>query len=322
MHKPRAAPGRAGSHFPRRTVCPPPLLSGILPDLKLRSKRVEVSARAEAIATERHGWNGLPLFAAFGRAVELDRRQDNRVRLQAWVWAIVRVLVRSLFILCFRGRAFGLNNVPKSGAVVLASNHQSYLDPPLLACPLDRQVTFMARASLFRSRLFGGLIRTLNAFPVERGKADREAVRAAVRRLEDGWCLLLFPEGTRTRTGEIGPLKSGVLSIADRAKAPIVPTVIAGAFEAWPRHSGISPRPISIWYGRPISYEARRHMSREELAEALHARMSAGYAALKMRRQLACFGRRRSGERNAPDLRDRNMGTGSSDAARAAAAGT
>ncbi len=289
---------------------------------ELRSKRAAVSARAEARTTERHGWNGLPLFAAFGRMIGLDRRHDNRVRLQAWVWAVGRMLLRSLFILCFRGRAFGLNNVPKTGAVVLASNHQSYLDPPLLACPLDRQVTFMARASLFRHRLFGGLIRLLNAFPVERGKADREAVRAAVGRLDDGWCLLLFPEGTRTETGEIGPLKSGVLSIADRAKAPIVPTVIAGAFEAWPRNSRPRPKPISVWYGRPISYEARRHMSREELAETLHARMRAGYAALKMRRELACFGRRRSGEHGSSGLRDRNMGTGSPDAARAASAGT
>lgn len=212
----------------------------------------------------------------------------------AWLlWFVVKLLLRVFLLLGFKTRVFGQTNVPMQGGLVLASNHQSFLDPPLLMCPLDRRGTFMARDSLFRSRLFGALIRGLNTFPVKRGGADTAAVREAVRRLKEGWCLVLFPEGTRTRDGEIGPLRPGVLSIADRAGVPIVPAVIEGAFQAWPRNGGIRRHPISVWYGRPISVEARKKLGRLELAEALRAKMCAGRAALKKMQACAKYGKKK-----------------------------
>ena len=141
------------------------------------------------------------------------------------------------FVLAFRVRVFGQLNVPRRGGVLIVSNHQSYLDPVLLSLGFERSVSFMARRTLFRNRAFGRLIAALNAFPVTRGGLDIAAMREAVRRLQNGECLVVFPEGTRTSDGKIAPLRPGILAIAERADVPIVPAVIEGAFEAWPRGS-------------------------------------------------------------------------------------
>ncbi len=197
------------------------------------------------------------------------------------LWFIAATVMRIFFLFGFRLRVTGMANVPARGGVVIASNHQSYFDPPLVGCPLSRMACYMARHTLFSNRLFGALIRGLNAFPVRRDALDRQALREAVQRLQAGECLVLFPEGTRTRDGSIGQLKTGVLMIADRAGVPVVPAVIEGAFLAWPRHGRMRRHPISIWYGRAISAAERKQMSRKEFAAALRAEMLKGQAILK-----------------------------------------
>ena len=176
---------------------------------------------------------------------------------------------------------FGFTNLPERGGVVIASNHQSYFDPPLLSLGPTRHSAFMARSTLFDNWLFGAFLRGLNSFPVRRGGMDKDAVREAVRRLKNGACLILFPEGTRSRDGTIGPLLPGVLSIAERAGVPIVPAVVEGSFEAWPRHGRIRRRPLSVWYGCPISVEERENMSRAEFADVLREHMCLAQAKLK-----------------------------------------
>jgi len=197
------------------------------------------------------------------------------------LWSVSRAGMSAFFILGFRLRVFGTANVPERGGLVIASNHQSYFDPPLLMVALKRHGSFMARNTLFDNRLFGALIRGLNAFPVRRGAMDKQAVREAIRRLKNGWCLVLFPEGTRTHNGEIAPLKPGVLSIAERAGVPIVPAVIEGAFQAWPRTGGLRAHPISVWYGRPLTPKARKGMSRSQIACSLRSQMRSAQAALR-----------------------------------------
>ena len=150
------------------------------------------------------------------------------------LWVILRGLLRVICLFAFSLRVFGQNNVPARGGVLLVSNHQSYLDPILVGLGLDRSVAYMARKTLFRNRWFGQLIWWLNAFPVDRDGRDVSAVREAVDRLRDGWCLVVFPEGTRSRDGEIAPFRHGALAVADRVNAAIVPAVVEGAFEAWP----------------------------------------------------------------------------------------
>jgi 1-acyl-sn-glycerol-3-phosphate acyltransferase len=151
-------------------------------------------------------------------------------------------------------RAWGVEHVPRRGGVVLAANHQSFLDPPLVGAALSRQLYFMARRSLFDVPLLGPLIRAVHSFPVERDGADLGAMRKAIRILRAGGGVLLFPEGTRTPDGEVKTFKAGFALLASRARVPIVPAALHGAFEAWPRHRAFPTpgRRISVAYGEAL----------------------------------------------------------------------
>jgi 1-acyl-sn-glycerol-3-phosphate acyltransferase len=135
----------------------------------------------------------------------------------------------------------------------LVSNHQSFLDPMLAALALPRECSYMARDSLFRHPLFGRLIAYYNAYPVKRDTADIGAIKETLRRLKAGKVVLTFPEGTRTRDGRIGEMRAGVILLARKTRVPLVPTLILGAFEAWPRTSRLPrPRPVLVAYGPPL----------------------------------------------------------------------
>jgi len=163
-------------------------------------------------------------------------------------------VARVLFVLVFGLRVHHRRRFPRTGGVLVVVNHQSYLDPILAAVGMPRVFHPMARESLFRFAPFRWLIGSLYAFPVRRGTADLAAVKEALRRLEAGGVVLMFPEGTRTRDGSIGPMHGGPAAIAARAGVPIVPMVIDGAFEAWPRTRRL-PRPqrIRVACGRAVS---------------------------------------------------------------------
>ncbi len=169
------------------------------------------------------------------------------------LWLTLQMFCRLMVTLLFRFRAYHTENVPQTGAVILASNHQSYLDPVLVAVALRRPVGFLANAYLFKGKFFGWLIRSLHAFPVERGKGDRAAINTAIEMLNRGYALNVFPEGTRTVDGSIKPLERGVLLLARKTGVPVVPIAIDGAFDAWPRKRKIfRPYPIHVIYGKPI----------------------------------------------------------------------
>lgn len=159
-----------------------------------------------------------------------------------WVYRVCRTAARTLASAIWRLRGFGADRIPQKGGVLLASNHQSFLDPALIAACAPRPVSFMARSTLFRNGMFGALIRTLGTFPVKRGTADLHAVREAIDRLRAGAALLVFPEGTRTRDGALGPMKAGVRMLAQRAGVPVVPVLVEGAYRVWPR--------TRLWPGR------------------------------------------------------------------------
>ena len=155
------------------------------------------------------------------------------------LYAVLKPLVWLLFRACYRLRVRGARNVPPSGAVVLASNHQSFLDPLIIGVGCGRPVWFMARDTLFRNGVFAWVIRRLHAFPVRRGGADRDALREALSLLAGGQAVLVFPEGSRTADGRIGSVRRGPVLLAQRAAAPIVPVVISGAFQVWPRQRSL-----------------------------------------------------------------------------------
>jgi 1-acyl-sn-glycerol-3-phosphate acyltransferase len=190
-----------------------------------------------------------------------------------WYGVCLQV-VRVLLTLFFRIRVTHRERLPARGGVLVVSNHQSYLDPILVATGTQRPLHPMARESLFRFLPFALLIRSLYAFPVRRASADLGAVREAMRRLKDGAVVLMFPEGTRTRDGSISPFRAGPIAIAGRAGVPVVPAVIEGAFEAWPRTCWL-PRPhtIRVAFGRPLSAEEVAAGDPETLIKILWHRM-------------------------------------------------
>jgi 1-acyl-sn-glycerol-3-phosphate acyltransferase len=175
-----------------------------------------------------------------------------------------------------RGRVFGTRNVPLTGGVLLVCNHQSFLDPILATFALPRECHYMARDSLFRNPLFRRLIEGLNAFPIKRGTADMWAIKETLRRLKAGRLVTTFPEGTRTEDGSVGAMQPGVILLARKAGVPVVPAMILGAFEAWPRHSPLPrPHPIIVAYGEPLPPEMLKRLGDEECIRVVRDRIIA-----------------------------------------------
>lgn len=188
-------------------------------------------------------------------------------------YALCQIVCWAVCLVLFRYRVIRLARLPRTGPVLLAVNHQSYVDPVLAGSAMPRPVHFMARRTLFVGA-FGRLIRSVYAFPVDRDRADLQAVREAMALLGRGRCLLIFPEGTRTKDGRLGPMRSGFGMLARRSGAPIVPVYIDGAFRAWPRQRLLPrPRTIRIWLGEPIRVsrtEDERSVV-QRVGDALHA---------------------------------------------------
>ena len=126
----------------------------------------------------------------------------------------------------------GRENIPRTGGLIVASNHISYLDPPFVGTAAMRELHFMAKEELFRSPVFGGLIRAYNAIPIRRGVADLSGLSRAIEVLKQGRALIMFPEGTRMRDGELHPARPGVGMLAVNADCSIVPCYISGSNQA------------------------------------------------------------------------------------------
>ena len=206
--------------------------------------------------------------------VQYVYRGEGSGWLQVFLWTLGKVFLQFFSVLCFHVRVAGRENVPAKGGVLLVTNHQSMLDPWMIGIALHRQIHFMARESLFKGGLGQYALETTNTFPIRRGRAYSTAVREAIRRLNCGYLLNLFPEATRSSDGTIGPIAAGVAIIVHRAKVPVVPIVIDGAFEAWPRdrkffrYSG-----IRIRYGKPIAYEELANLSADEISVRIRREM-------------------------------------------------
>lgn len=162
-------------------------------------------------------------------------------------YRLVRWTSQGLFRTLYGLRVYGIENIPQTGAVIIASNHRSNFDPPLHGGVVMREVHYFAKEELFRSRGFGGFIRYLNAFPVRRGQFDRTALSQCLDVLERSGCLLFFPEGTRAPNDGFLSAKLGVGWVASLSGAQIVPAYIHGSTVSRPTLLG-RPR-ISIIYG-------------------------------------------------------------------------
>jgi len=193
--------------------------------------------------------------------------------LSIWYRA-AQLFLQIMMCLLWRVRVFNRRFEPSDGGVLYVCNHQSFLDPPLTAFALLRPMHFMARDTLFRGGPFQWLIESLNAFPVRRSMGDTRAMKQALRRLKEGRPLVVFPEGTRTRDGRVGPFRPGMALLARRGAKWTVPVVIDGAFESWPRTAKLpSLGTVVVQYGRPISQKQARRMEPHAFAEHVRQRI-------------------------------------------------
>lgn len=169
------------------------------------------------------------------------------------MYFIVRNFLKLFFIIFMGFRVYRKEKVPKKGAFILASNHVSHLDPPALASASPRILYFMARHTLFENRLFGWLIGSCNSFPVRRGEADMGAMKKAIRLLKSGKSLLIFPEGTRSETGEMADAQPGLGYLSLMSDAPILPAYVVGTDKAMPKGSHrIKLGRVSVYFGDMI----------------------------------------------------------------------
>jgi 1-acyl-sn-glycerol-3-phosphate acyltransferase len=154
----------------------------------------------------------------------------------------------------FRFRVVGKEGLPTNGGVILAANHVSYVDPLFIGVALvERQLHFLAKEELFRSALFGALIRDLRAFPVRRGRVDPSAIKRCLRLLEEGEVLLMFPEGTRGDGQSLREGEEGIGLLAARSGCPVVPVYVRGTDKVLPKGKRI-PRvhPVTVYFGQPM----------------------------------------------------------------------
>ncbi|NUQ71718.1 MAG: 1-acyl-sn-glycerol-3-phosphate acyltransferase [Chthonomonadales bacterium] len=179
-----------------------------------------------------------------------------------------RGLVRCLLRLLGPTTVIGHDRIPESGGVIIACNHVSLLDPPLVGCSVRRECAFMARHDLWKFRPFGALISRLNAFPVRRNTADRGAIKEAIRRLDEGQVLVLFPEGTRSHDGRLQPAEPGLTMILQRSKAPVIPCALVGPEKMLPHGRRIpNPTRLKVVFGKP--YYPSAQATREEVLFAV-----------------------------------------------------
>ena len=169
-----------------------------------------------------------------------------------WVWRTIRIVLRNVFAFWMRYRASGIERLPPGGALFLI-NHQSFLDPLLVGLPLERPVSYLARDTLFPVPVIGWILRNTYVMPIRREAATTESLRESIRRLEQGFYVGVFPEGTRSQDGTIGELKPGFVALLRRCQVPVVPIGIAGARDVLPRGAMLlRPRRVHVVFGEPI----------------------------------------------------------------------
>jgi len=172
-------------------------------------------------------------------------------------YRLVQLIIKIVLKINGSLKVYGAENVPEKGGVIVASNHISYLDPPLLGSVLPRIATFMARKGLFEMPVLRWMIRRA-AFPIDRENPRPSSIKDAVKRLKKGEVLVLFPEGKRSETGELQEAKRGVDVIAKMSRAAIVPTLVVGSDKALPSGAKWLKRAdITVVFGKPIYYNAK-----------------------------------------------------------------
>ncbi len=170
------------------------------------------------------------------------------------VYGVCHYLLRVMFDMFFRGAVVGLDHLPRNGGFLVAANHASFIDPPMIGCQISRQIAYFARKTLWKGGFSSWWLDTVGTIPVDRdGGQDVSAIKRVLRALKEERGLILFPEGTRTPDGNLQAAKPGVGFIAIKTRVPVVPVRIFGSFEAFGKGRSLRlGTPVTIVFGAPI----------------------------------------------------------------------
>lgn len=206
---------------------------------------------------------------------------------RAW-YHVAKWTVRGAFTFGMSLKTEGQHHVPAKGPFLLLANHASYLDPPAVGCGLSRPIFYLARATLWKNPTFGALLTSVNTLPVNQDGPAHEGLKAIIAKLQQGQGVVVFPEGTRTETGEMAPLQPGILLILRKVgfPFPIVPVGVGGTFATWPLHHKLpylsplfgppaSRGSIAVSYGPAVDSSAYEGMDRQAILGDLYERIHA-----------------------------------------------
>jgi 1-acyl-sn-glycerol-3-phosphate acyltransferase len=188
-------------------------------------------------------------------------------------YSLLRHIVHAFCLVYFRIEFHGAERVPSTGPVIFTPNHASYVDPVWVSIPIRRRLRYMTWDRMFQVPVLGPVLRVFGAFPVNVEAGDPGALRQSLEHLRAGGALMIFPEGTRTRSGQLMPFKQGAIRLALKTGAPIVPVTIIGGYRAYSRwHRFPRPYKVKVFYHEPIrlsqpadEMELKRYM-REQAA--------------------------------------------------------
>lgn len=201
--------------------------------------------------------------------------------------------IRAFFTTLYHMQVEGRENVPASGGVLVVANHQTNFDPPLMAVGCRRHFHFVAKLPLFTNRYAGAIIRYYNAIPIEQGKPDTAAIKASIEHLRQDRAVLIYPEGNRTHDGAMNRFKAGMALLIRRAKVPVVPLAIEGAFDVWPRWKSKPSLTghIRIRFDPVIPYEELVAAGSQGMLEMLERRIDSMRLDLRRKIRAASHGR-------------------------------
>jgi 1-acyl-sn-glycerol-3-phosphate acyltransferase len=200
----------------------------------------------------------------------------------------LRIVCRMLCVVLFRIRNHGREHIPTSGGVLVLANHQSHFDPVLIGQAFNRRLNYLARDTLFGFAPFRWLIRSLDAIPIDREGLGMAGLKETLRRLKQEELVLIFPEGTRTRDGEVHALKPGFSALARRGTVWLLPVALDGAYQAWPRRQMLPGLAVvDVQIGPPIRPEEIARYNERELVAEIERRIRACHAAARAQRRRA-----------------------------------
>jgi len=182
----------------------------------------------------------------------------------------------------FDFKVYGRENLIEEGAAILASNHQSYLDPPCIGMACRNDIYYLARNTLYQRPLIGPLLKRLNTVPVDRDRGDVSSIKTIIRLLRSGQRVIIFPEGTRSSDGKLQPARAGLGMIIAKTLAPVVPVRVFGSYEALPRAGGIKFRPVSVVVGKPMRFTENDVKGGRDVYQTLSNRVMEKIASLEL----------------------------------------